>query len=106
MLSGLGSNTVAAEEDDEWVKASANLEDYDEDQEAQQGETQQQAPDKMTNPPSKVPNPPSFSQRVCTEELRCLCIETPHTRMVAIVEGPNPSFPMTHGSWKGHDGQK
>ena len=39
-----GSNTVAAEKDDEWVQASANLEDYDEDQETQQGETQQQAP--------------------------------------------------------------
>ena len=106
LLSDDGSNTVAAEEDDEWVEASANLEDYAEDEERQQGETQQQAPDRMTNPPSKVPHPLSFSQRVPTEELKHLCIEIPRTRMVAVVEGPNPSFPMTHESWKGHDGQK
>ena len=106
LLSDDDSNTVAAEEGDECVEASANLGNYGEDQETQQGEAQQQAPDRMTNPPFKVPGPPSFSQRVPTEELRRLCIETPHTRMFAVVEGPNPSFPTRHGSWKGHDGQR
>ena len=60
LLSDDDSNTVAAEEGDECVEASVNLGNYDEDQETQQGETQQQAPDRMTNPTSKVPGAQAF----------------------------------------------
>ena len=35
-----------------------------------------------------------------------MCLDLPCTKMIAVIDDPNPPFPMTHASWKGHDDQK
>ena len=40
--------------------------------------------------PSPVTGPPLHPQSVPTEELRNNCLDPPHTRMIAVVEGPTP----------------